>query len=35
MRELKSRGHDVREDILTVAEAKEELLSYLRRREDD
>lgn len=35
MREFKALGNDVREDILTVEEAKEELLSYLRRREDD
>ena len=35
MKEFKALGNDVREDILTVEEAKEELLSYLRRREDD
>ena len=35
MREFKAQGNHVREDILTVEEAKEELLRYLRRREDD
>ena len=35
MREFKAKGNDVREDILTVSEAKDELLRYLRRREDD
>lgn len=35
MREFKASGNDVREDILTVEEAKDELLRYLRRREDD
>ncbi|MDR7871581.1 MAG: energy-coupling factor transporter ATPase [Tissierellaceae bacterium] len=35
MMEFKSKGHNVREDILTVEEAKDELLRYLRRREND
>lgn len=35
MREFKALGNDVREDILTVEEAKEELLKYLRRRDND
>lgn len=35
MREFRSKGNDVREDILTVEEAKEELLRYLRRKQDD
>ncbi len=34
MREFKANGNDVREDILTVSEAKEEILRYLRGRED-
>lgn len=32
MRKLKEKGFAVREDIFTVAEAKEEILSYLRKR---
>lgn len=35
MREFKALGNDIREDILTVSEAKYELLRYLRRRKDD
>lgn len=31
MKAFKSKGHDVREDVLTVQEAKEEILKYLRR----
>ncbi|WIV13182.1 energy-coupling factor transporter ATPase [Proteiniborus sp. MB09-C3] len=31
MKAFKSKGHDVREDVLTVQEAKEEILEYLRR----
>lgn len=34
MRELRQRGKDVREDILTVDEAKDELLRYLRGNEN-
>jgi hypothetical protein len=32
MRKLKEKGFAVREDIFTVAEAKEEILSYLSKR---
>lgn len=32
MRKYKSMGNDIRDDILTVEEAKDELLSYLRGR---
>ncbi len=32
MREYKGKGHQVRDDVLTVEEAKEELINYLRRR---
>ncbi len=35
MREFKALGNDISDDILTVEEAKNELLRYLRRREDD
>lgn len=35
MREFKALGNNVREDILTVEEAKEELLRYLRRKDND
>jgi len=31
MKAFKSKGHEVREDVLTVQEAKEEILKYLRR----
>lgn len=31
MKAFKSKGHDIREDVLTVNEAKEEILKYLRR----
>ena len=34
MRELKSKGYDVNDEIITVEEAKEEILKYLRSRED-
>lgn len=34
MREFKARGNDVREDVLTVSEAKEEILEYIRGRKD-
>jgi energy-coupling factor transport system ATP-binding protein len=34
MREFKSKGNDVRDDILTVEEAKEEILKYLRRNKN-
>ncbi|MDG2764869.1 hypothetical protein P7M25_26410, partial [Vibrio parahaemolyticus] len=30
MKAFKKRGHDVREDCLTIEEAKEELIRYLR-----
>ncbi len=31
MKAFKSKGHDVKEDVLTVEEAKEEIIKYLRR----
>jgi len=34
MKAFKEKGHDVKEDVLTVDEAKEELLNYLRRNRD-
>lgn len=34
MQEYKARGHDIKTDILTVEEAKEELIRYLRRNEN-
>ncbi len=34
MKAYKAKGHDVREDILTVEEAKTELLRYIRRNKD-
>ncbi|WP_352419151.1 energy-coupling factor transporter ATPase [Proteiniborus sp.] len=34
MKAFKSKGHDIREDVLTVEEAKEEILRYLRRSEN-
>jgi energy-coupling factor transport system ATP-binding protein len=34
MRKFKEKGNDVRDDILTVEEAKEELMKYLRRKKD-
>lgn len=34
MRRFKSKGHEVRDDILTVEEAKEEILRYLRRNKN-
>jgi energy-coupling factor transport system ATP-binding protein len=35
MREYKMKGHPVRDDVLTVEEAKNELLKYLRRNSND
>ena len=32
MKEFKSKGNNVRDDILTVDEAKKEILEYLRRK---
>lgn len=34
MREFKLKGNDVRDDVLTVEEAKEEIIKYLRRKDD-
>lgn len=34
MRRFKSKGHEVRDDILTVEEAKEEILKFLRRNKN-
>ncbi len=34
MRRFKSKGHEVRDDILTVEEAKEEILRFLRRNKN-
>ena len=34
MRKFKEKGHNVRDDILTVEEAKVEIMNYLRRKED-
>lgn len=34
MKSFKEKGNDVKDTILTVEEAKEEILSYLRRKED-
>lgn len=34
MKAFKGKGHDIKEDVLTVDEAKEELLNYLRRNRD-
>jgi energy-coupling factor transport system ATP-binding protein len=34
MRKFKEKGNDVRDDILTVEEAKVEIMNYLRRKED-
>lgn len=34
MRRFKSNGHEVRDDILTVEEAKEEILKFLRRNKN-
>lgn len=34
MSKLKDKGYAVRDDILTVEEAKEEIMKYLRRKED-
>ncbi|WP_026895014.1 energy-coupling factor transporter ATPase [Clostridiisalibacter paucivorans] len=33
MRELKKRGKNIRDDVITVDEAKEEILKYLRRND--
>lgn len=35
MKAYKAKGHDIRDDILTVEEAKLEILRYLRRKEND
>lgn len=34
MRKFKSKGNEVRDDILTVQEAKEEIMKFLRRKKD-
>ena len=34
MKSLKSKGEDVRDDILTVEEAKKEIIKYLRRKKN-
>lgn len=34
MRKFKAKGNDVRDDVLTIEEAKEEILKYLRRKKD-
>ena len=34
MKALKNKGEDVRDDILTVEEAKEEIIKYLRRKKN-
>ncbi len=34
MRKFKEKGNNVRDDILTVEEAKAEIMNYLRRKED-
>jgi energy-coupling factor transport system ATP-binding protein len=34
MRDYKAKGNDVRDDILTVEEAKVEIMNYLRRKRD-
>ena len=34
MQEYKARGHNIKTDILTVEEAKEELIRYLRSDEN-
>lgn len=34
MRDFKAKGHDVRDDILTVEEAKTEIMKFLRRKKD-
>lgn len=34
MKRFKEKGNDIRDDILTVEEAKKEILSYLRRRKN-
>lgn len=34
MKAFKSKGHNIKEDVLTVEEAKEEILNYLRRSRD-
>ena len=34
MKQLKSKGFDVNDDVVTVEEAKEEIMKYLRRKED-
>lgn len=34
MKAFKEKGHNIREDVLTVDEAKEELLNYIRRNQN-
>ncbi|MBU5256318.1 energy-coupling factor transporter ATPase [Tissierella praeacuta] len=34
MKKFKEKGNDVKDDVLTVDEAKEEILKFLRRKED-
>ena len=34
MRKVKAKGNDVRDDVLTIEEAKEEIVKYLRRKKD-
>lgn len=34
MRSFKAKGNDIKDDILTVEEAKEEIMNYLRRNRD-
>ena len=34
MRDFKAKGNDVKDDILTVEEAKVEIMNYLRRKRD-
>lgn len=34
MKNFKEKGNDIKEDVLTVEEAKEEILKYLRRKKD-
>jgi energy-coupling factor transport system ATP-binding protein len=34
MKAFKGKGNDVKDDILTIEEAKEEILNYLRSKKD-
>ncbi|NLJ79369.1 MAG: energy-coupling factor ABC transporter ATP-binding protein, partial [Tissierellia bacterium] len=34
MRSYRLKGHDIKDDILTIEDAKAELIRYLRSRED-